>query len=84
MMVKRLILEPTQLKMIEPKKSNYENTVLVGVVNNSQDEEKLSEFLEELEFLSVTAGGNVVKKFTQKINTPIQEHLLEKEKLMRF
>ena len=45
MMVKRLILEPTQLKMIEPKKSNYENTVLVGVVNNSQDEEKLSEFL---------------------------------------
>jgi len=47
--------------MIEPKKSNYENTVLVGVVNDSQDEEKLSEFLEELEFLSVTAGGNVVK-----------------------
>ena len=69
LMVKRLILEPTQLKMIEPKKSNYENTVLVGVVNDSQDEEKLSEFLEELEFLSVTAGGNVVKKFTQKINT---------------
>ena len=47
-MVKRLILEPTQLKMIEPKKSNYENTVLVGVVNDSQDEEKLSEFLEDL------------------------------------
>ena len=44
LMVKRLILEPTLLKMIEPKKSNYENTVLVGVVNDSQDEEKLSEF----------------------------------------
>ena len=84
LMVKRLILEPTHLKMIEPKKSNYENTVLVGVVNDSQDEEKLSEFLEELEFLSVTAGGNVVKKFTQKIIHQIQEHLLEKEKLMRY
>ena len=84
LMEKRLILEPTQLKMIEPKKSNYENTVLVGVVNDSQDEEKLSEFLEELEFLSVTAGGNVVKKFTQKIITPNPEHLLEKEKLMRY
>ena len=42
LMVKRLILEPTQLKMIEPKKSNYENTVLVGVVNDSQDEEKFT------------------------------------------
>ena len=65
LMVKCLILELILFKMIEPKKSNYENTVLVGVVNGSQDEEKLSEFLEELEFLSVTAGGNVTKKFTQ-------------------
>ena len=80
-MVKRLILEPTHLKMIEPKKSNYENTVLVGVVNDSQDEEKLSEFLEELEFLSVTAGGNVVKKFTQKINTPNPRTFIGKGKI---
>ena len=80
-MVKRLILEPTQLKMIEPKKSNYENTVLVGVVNDSQDEEKLSEFLEELEFLSITAGGNVVKKFTQKINTPNPRTFIGKGKI---
>ena len=81
LMVKRLILEPTLLKMIEPKKSNYENTVLVGVVNDSQDEEKLSEFLEELEFLSVTAGGNVVKKFTQKINTPNPRTFIGKGKI---
>ena len=67
--------------MIEPKKSNYENTVLVGVVNDSQDEEKLSEFLEELEFLSVTAGGNVVKKFTQKINTPNPRTFIGKGKI---
>ena len=66
LMVKRLILEPTQLKMIEPKKSNYENTVLVGVVNDSQDEEKLSEFLEELEFLSVTAGGMLLKNLLKR------------------
>ena len=80
-MVKRLILEPIQLKMIEPKKSNYENTVLVGVVNDSQDEEKLSEFLEELEFLSVTAGGNVVKKFKQKINSPNPRTFIGKGKI---
>ncbi len=81
LMVKRLILEPTQLKMIDPKKSNYENTVLVGVVNDSQDEEKLSEFLEELEFLSVTAGGNVVKKFKQKINSPNPRTFIGKGKI---
>ena len=33
MMVKRLILEPTQLKMIEPKKSNYENIFSVELIN---------------------------------------------------
>jgi GTP-binding protein HflX len=52
--------------MIESKKSNFERSVLVGVVNNSQNEEKLNEFLEELEFLSVTAGGKVIRKFKQK------------------
>ena len=81
LMVKLLILGPTLFKMIESKKSNYENTVLVGVINSSQDEEKLSEFLEELEFLSVTAGGNVVKKFTQKINTPNPRTFIGKGKI---
>ena len=80
-MAKRLILELIPFQMIEPKKSNYENTVLVGVVNDSQDEEKLLEFLEELEFLSVTAGGNVIKKFTQKINTPNPRTFIGKGKI---
>ena len=56
--------------MIESKKSNFERTVLVGIINNLQNEEKLNEFLEELDFLSLTAGGKVVRKFKQKINTP--------------
>ena len=80
-MAKLLNLELIPFQMIEPKKSNYENTVLVGVVNDSQDEEKLLEFLEELEFLSVTAGGNVIKKFTQKINTPNPRTFIGKGKI---
>ena len=48
--------------MIESQKSNFERSVLVGIINDSQNEEKLDEFLEELEFLSVTAGGKVCKK----------------------
>ena len=35
--------------MIESQKSNFERSVLVGVTNDSQNEEKLNEFLEELE-----------------------------------
>ena len=81
LMAKLLNLELIPFQMIEPKKSNYENTVLVGVVNASQDEEKLLEFLEELEFLSVTAGGNVIKKFTQKINTPNPRTFIGKGKI---
>ena len=67
--------------MIESKKSNFERSVLVGVVNNSQNEEKLNEFLEELEFLSVTAGGKVIRKFKQKINNPNPKTFIGKGKI---
>ena len=67
--------------MIESQKSNFERSVLVGIINDSQNEEKLNEFLEELEFLSLTAGGTVVKKFTQKINTPNPKTFIGKGKI---
>ena len=67
--------------MIESKKSNFERTVLVGIINDLQNEEKLNEFLEELEFLSVTAGGKVVRKFKQKINTPNPKTFIGKGKI---
>ena len=67
--------------MIESKKSNFERTVLVGIINNLQNEEKLNEFLEELEFLSLTAGGKVVRKFKQKINTPNPKTFIGKGKI---
>ena len=56
--------------MIEKKSLIYENTVLVGVITSEQNEEKSKEYLDELEFLSFTAGGKVVMRFTQKINLP--------------
>lgn len=46
--------------MIEKKSLIYENTVLVGVITSEQNEEKSKEYLDELEFLSFTAGGKVV------------------------
>ena len=47
-----------------------EKTVLVGVITNDQGYEKSMDYLEELEFLTVTAGGFVNKIFTQKLNNP--------------
>ncbi|GAA4273287.1 GTPase HflX [Aquimarina gracilis] len=56
--------------MLERKEIAYEKTVLIGIVTRNQDEEKLEEFLDELEFLTYTAGGEVVKRFTQKMDMP--------------
>lgn len=47
-----------------------ENTVLIGVITQDQDKDKSKEYLDELEFLTTTAGGTVVKRFTQNLDTP--------------
>ena len=47
-----------------------ENTILIGVITQDQDKEKSKEYLDELEFLTTTAGGVVVKRFTQNLDTP--------------
>lgn len=47
-----------------------ENTVLIGVVTRDQDRDKSAEYLDELEFLTTTAGGIVVKRFTQNLEKP--------------
>jgi GTPase len=45
-----------------------ETAVLVGVINNEQDEKEVEEYLEELAFLSDTAGAVVKKRFVQKLD----------------
>ncbi|MCA0131174.1 GTPase HflX [Winogradskyella alexanderae] len=56
--------------MIEKKDIALEKVVLVGIITQDQDEEKSKEYLDELEFLTYTAGGDVVKRFTQKMTMP--------------
>jgi len=56
--------------MIEQKEIDYERTVLIGVINRDQSEEKVKEYLDELEFLTYTAGGEVYKRFVQKVDLP--------------
>ena len=56
--------------MLEQKEIDYERTVLIGVINRDQNEEKVKEYLDELEFLTYTAGGEVFKRFVQKVDLP--------------
>ncbi|AOW20985.1 GTPase HflX [Urechidicola croceus] len=56
--------------MIEEKKVTSEKAVLIAVISQFQDEEKTEEYLDELEFLTLTAGGIAVKRFSQKLEKP--------------
>jgi GTP-binding protein HflX len=56
--------------MLETKDLSLEKAVLVGIITKDQDEVKSKEYLDELEFLTYTAGGDVVKRFTQKMEMP--------------
>ncbi|MFK2818864.1 GTPase HflX [Flavobacteriaceae sp. LMIT009] len=56
--------------MIEKKDIALEKAVLIGIITKDQNEEQSKEYLDELEFLTYTAGGEVVKRFTQKMDMP--------------
>ncbi|MDP2060139.1 MAG: GTPase HflX, partial [Flavobacteriaceae bacterium] len=56
--------------MLEKVALDYEKVVLVGLITAQQTEEKSKEYLDELAFLAYTAGGEVIKRFVQKLDTP--------------
>ncbi len=56
--------------MIENNKISYEKAVLIGVINSTQNESTVREYLGELSFLTETAGGIVSKSFVQKFDSP--------------
>ena len=60
---------------------NTEKAVLVGLITGSQDEKQAKEYLDELEFLADTAGAEVLKKFTQKLDIPNTATFVGKGKL---
>ena len=56
--------------MIENNKISYEKAVLIGVINSTQNEGTVKDYLNELSFLTETAGGVVSKTFIQKVDSP--------------
>lgn len=61
-----------------------EKAVLVGLITQSQNERKTNEYLDELAFLAETAGAEVVKRFTQKIDYPNTVTYVGKGKLQEI
>ena len=62
-------------------KESTERTVLVGLITSSQNEAKVNEYLDELEFLADTAGAVTVRRFTQKMDMPNSRTFVGKGKL---
>ncbi|HET8735735.1 MAG TPA: GTPase HflX [Pricia sp.] len=56
--------------MIETQTIEHEKAVLIGVINREQNEEKVTEYLDELAFLTYTAGGEVTGRFVQRMDPP--------------
>ena len=67
--------------MIETREAVSEKAVLIGIITQHQDEKQSKEYLDELEFLTLTAGGVPVKRFTQRLEKPNPKTFLGTGKL---
>ena len=61
-----------------------ERAILVGLITQTQNEQKTREYLDELAFLAETAGAEVVKTFTQKLDGPSSVTYVGKGKLQEI
>jgi GTP-binding protein HflX len=67
--------------MIDQREAISEKVVLIGVITQLQDLSQSKEYLDELEFLTNTAGGVAVKRFVQKLEKPHPKTFLGAGKL---
>ena len=67
--------------MLEKKEHQYEKAILVGLITQNQSEDKLIEYMDELEFLAFTAGATVAKRFTQRLTQPDSKTFVGKGKM---
>jgi GTP-binding protein HflX len=61
-----------------------ERTILIGLVKNKADADRINDYLDELAFLVDTAGGITVKRFVQRIDAPDQRTFVGSGKLMEI
>lgn len=66
--------------LVDPT-AEQETAILVGLIQQDQTEELIAEYLDELEFLAMTAGAKTVKRFTQKLSHPDKRTFIGKGKM---
>lgn len=63
---------------------NVEKAVFVGIITSNEEESKVMEYLDELEFLAETAGATRDKKFVQRIDRPDNATYIRSGKLQEI
>jgi len=58
-----------------------EKAILVGLVMQNQTKEQATEYMDELEFLAMTAGAKTIKRFMQKLQHPHKSTFVGKGKV---
>jgi GTP-binding protein HflX len=64
-----------------PDIQKIEKAVFVGVIKQNDDERRVMEYLDELEFLAETAGATGVRKFVQRVDKPDNSTYIRSGKL---
>jgi len=61
-----------------------ETAILIGIIDETQDEEAVQEYLDELEFLAKTAGAEPRGRFTQHLKYPDPKTFVGSGKLLEI
>jgi GTPase len=67
--------------MITMENNKEEKAIFVGIIKQGDDERKVMEYLEELEFLAETAGATGNRKFVQRVDKPEKSTYIRSGKL---
>lgn len=64
--------------------NKIKTAVFVGIIKDGDEEWKIKEYLDELEFLAETAGATGVKKFIQRLDKPEKSTYIRSGKLQEI
>lgn len=67
-----------------PQYNDTDRAVFVGIIKQGEDESKVMEYLDELQFLAETAGASGDKKFIQKVDKPDKATYIRSGKLQEI
>ena len=74
----------TTFRITQMVENNIENAVFVGIIRQNDDERKVMEYLDELEFLAETAGATGDRKFVQRLDKPEKATYIRSGKLQEI